>query len=321
MLRAETKEDRIRFSPEKRKQILSTNHKICAHCGKKLTLKNMTIEHIIPLSRGGKNEKENLCCLCEDCNKEKRNTFYLPNGFYHAIKKTSRYTQICEYVEKWYQALPENQKVDLRRFPMITPRVTHSLELAGERSFKGHQKKQMTARVLMLEWNLVGKAMEKEVEEETGWKLSDLRTRICSTETDRTHMDEAGIYVLKKVSNEKLLMLVAIRYFEDQNSFLVYIPWANTSKQAISSAVRGLLDVLLYSFCYVAGKQIDRYIIESPIESAFTWIRTEGKMDKITGELPSWGTGYKFGRVLDLQGNLEAYHMEIERDYSVLYKD
>lgn len=317
MLRADTREKRIRFTPEERKEILNENSKICAHCGKKLTVENMTIEDIIPISRGGKNEKENFCCLCEACNKEKRNTFYLPNGFYHAIKKTPRYTQICKYVEDWYHTLPEKEKIDLRKFPLITPRVTHSLELAEERSFKGHKKKQAVVPTLMIEWNLVGKRMEQQVEQETGWKLSDLRTRICQAETDLQHKDEAGIYVLKKVSSEKLLMLVAIRYFEDQKSFLVYIPWTDASKQTIASAVRGLLDILLYSFCYVAGKQIDRYILESPMESAFAWIRTEGKANQLVRKLPSWGTGYKFGRILDIHGNLEAYHMEIERNYKI----
>ncbi len=37
----------------------------CAYCGSK---DNLTIDHIIPLSRGGTNREDNLQCLCRDCN-------------------------------------------------------------------------------------------------------------------------------------------------------------------------------------------------------------------------------------------------------------
>lgn len=71
MIGEKTDKRRI-FTPEEKKQLLKDNYGICAHCGKKLTLKTMTTEHIIPLSRGGKNEMENLTILCEKDNKKKR---------------------------------------------------------------------------------------------------------------------------------------------------------------------------------------------------------------------------------------------------------
>ena len=66
-------ESRVLFGYEDRKAVLKSSYGICAHCGKKLTTKTMTIEHIIPLSRGGANDPENLVALCYDCNQKKGN--------------------------------------------------------------------------------------------------------------------------------------------------------------------------------------------------------------------------------------------------------
>jgi len=45
----------------------------CQICGKELTVKEITIDHIIPLSKGGGNNIENLQPLCRSCNCSKNN--------------------------------------------------------------------------------------------------------------------------------------------------------------------------------------------------------------------------------------------------------
>lgn len=65
---SDTIEERYIFSYEERKAALKRSRGICACCGKKLTTKTMTMDHIIPISRGGTNEPENLIALCEPCN-------------------------------------------------------------------------------------------------------------------------------------------------------------------------------------------------------------------------------------------------------------
>lgn len=42
----------------------------CKYCH---TTENLTLDHKLPLSRGGSNEKKNLQCLCFDCNSMKGN--------------------------------------------------------------------------------------------------------------------------------------------------------------------------------------------------------------------------------------------------------
>jgi len=46
----------------------------CVHCGHIFFSKeNLSVDHIVPLSRGGKNYKENLVPACIDCNCKRGN--------------------------------------------------------------------------------------------------------------------------------------------------------------------------------------------------------------------------------------------------------
>lgn len=43
----------------------------CQYCGEKLTYRQLTVDHVIPVSRGGKNTWENLVACCQPCNRYK----------------------------------------------------------------------------------------------------------------------------------------------------------------------------------------------------------------------------------------------------------
>ena len=46
----------------------------CWYCGEKVGFKNLTMDHIIPLSRGGRSTKDNLVPCCKNCNTKKKNS-------------------------------------------------------------------------------------------------------------------------------------------------------------------------------------------------------------------------------------------------------
>jgi 5-methylcytosine-specific restriction endonuclease McrA len=48
----------------------------CHYCGKKVTHDKMTIDHVIPKSKGGKTEEKNCVPSCYDCNQLKRTSNY-----------------------------------------------------------------------------------------------------------------------------------------------------------------------------------------------------------------------------------------------------
>lgn len=71
-----------------RQQTLYECNRICAHCGTALDYNtNFTLEHVIPLSKGGKNDPENYVALCETCNKEKSNDVVEPSKYYPYLPK------------------------------------------------------------------------------------------------------------------------------------------------------------------------------------------------------------------------------------------
>jgi 5-methylcytosine-specific restriction enzyme A len=45
---------------------------VCAYCGKSFKPDELTMDHIIPLSRGGRSEKINIVPCCKECNNQKR---------------------------------------------------------------------------------------------------------------------------------------------------------------------------------------------------------------------------------------------------------
>lgn len=46
---------------------------ICYHCEQKFSVAELTMDHLIPLSRGGRSTKKNIVVSCKQCNSLKKN--------------------------------------------------------------------------------------------------------------------------------------------------------------------------------------------------------------------------------------------------------
>lgn len=51
-----------------RKAVYNRYNGQCAICGKHITLEEMTIDHIVPTSKGGDGSFSNMQCACDSCN-------------------------------------------------------------------------------------------------------------------------------------------------------------------------------------------------------------------------------------------------------------
>lgn len=45
---------------------------LCYYCGEKFAFKDITMDHLVPLARGGRSTKDNLVPCCKDCNNLKK---------------------------------------------------------------------------------------------------------------------------------------------------------------------------------------------------------------------------------------------------------
>ena len=50
---------------------------LCEYCGNKFSPKELTMDHIVPLIRGGKSVKNNIAVCCKECNNKKK--YHLPS--------------------------------------------------------------------------------------------------------------------------------------------------------------------------------------------------------------------------------------------------
>ena len=45
---------------------------VCAYCGKPVPPRELTMDHVVPMSRGGRSSKGNVVAACKECNNRKK---------------------------------------------------------------------------------------------------------------------------------------------------------------------------------------------------------------------------------------------------------
>lgn len=70
----------VRREREKAREIRDSNwwrqrlgEGVCYHCEQKFSREDLTMDHLIPLSRGGRSTKKNIVVSCKQCNSLKKN--------------------------------------------------------------------------------------------------------------------------------------------------------------------------------------------------------------------------------------------------------
>ncbi len=58
---------------------------ICYYCGRRFRLQELTMDHIVPIIRGGKSRKGNVVPACKECNEKKK--YLLPLEWEDYLKR------------------------------------------------------------------------------------------------------------------------------------------------------------------------------------------------------------------------------------------
>ena len=83
-----------------RKAIWSKSNNLCAHCGKRTSPNQQTVDHVIPVILGGGNDSRNLMPLCYRCNKARASGDIIPETYY---RYASPYAleELRSYIFEW----------------------------------------------------------------------------------------------------------------------------------------------------------------------------------------------------------------------------
>ena len=96
--------ERDELTYDEKKRIALKSDDQCCHCGKKAYFGfEATVDHFIPISKGGNNRDINLIMLCRDCNKNKGNKIVYPGTYLPYLKEEHR-NKLEDYFESYIQS-------------------------------------------------------------------------------------------------------------------------------------------------------------------------------------------------------------------------
>lgn len=95
--------ERVWFSRDVKEDILRKSDGVCAHCGCPVTIgDNFTIEHVVPISKGGTNDLVNIVALCRTCNTVKGDCIWHPNEYLLYLHKEDK-RELGEYIDTYFR--------------------------------------------------------------------------------------------------------------------------------------------------------------------------------------------------------------------------
>lgn len=205
-----------------KQNILKRTGGICACCGKKLNLKTMTVEHVIPIMRGGYDSERNTIALCKECNQMKGNMLYIPSWFYSAIMDKPLSRELTDMFIEWFQSV--KQDFDIGLYPLIAPK--HNLLLCLTE--KG---KSPFVRSNIIQWHYTGKQYMQEVEEVTGVNLRELRDYVSDLMPSRDNRKApVALYTCRKLTTDKILCLAAVSFNLEEKMAAICLKWSELPK-------------------------------------------------------------------------------------------
>jgi len=101
-LKFSSRERMWKLPPVNRRGILRRDHNSCQYCGSN---KNLTLDHVIPRSRGGRHTWENVVAACSECNSRKSNRTPLEAGMPLRTKPKSPVHPTVSFAEQFWKGV------------------------------------------------------------------------------------------------------------------------------------------------------------------------------------------------------------------------
>lgn len=138
------KQQRKRLTNAAKEKIFIRDKYECQYCGSK---EDLEVDHIIPLSKGGNNEDDNLITACHTCNKLKSDKSlkeFVENGLCKNLDRVSKILDTLEEKEKEKEIEKEMEKEKDKEKEINDPYVNPYVNI-----FKKEYKKNFNARLYL----------------------------------------------------------------------------------------------------------------------------------------------------------------------------
>ena len=110
MIKRQKIEDREELTNSQKEALWAKSGGRCCHCGRRVYFGyGATVEHVVPIIKGGTNDWDNLVMLCRECNEAKKSRVYAPANYLpylgeDHLRKANEYfrefTRSFEYVSR-----------------------------------------------------------------------------------------------------------------------------------------------------------------------------------------------------------------------------
>lgn len=189
----------------------------CAHCGKKIFPDyGLTIDHFIPLTKGGSNRFINLIPLCKNCNKEKGGKLL---GMDYIVYMKDKYRKELQgYLDSYIQITDYVQRHRLLTFDEYKIEIPTPVQKSNS-SHRGKTSLFVNANYILklATWDDVPKLIEyysKYLK-----KYDKYENEESSRENILFWMNFGCIYYLEKSSEITLMLAITIKKVKDDEDF------------------------------------------------------------------------------------------------------
>lgn len=258
-------EERRRFSKAERAKILERSGGKCLCCGKQLKPEDFTVDHVVPLSRGGTNDIENLVALCFNCNSFKSNDLYVPQSFYkNASEKLLK--ELNNHFDKWFDTVYKDYPVEVN--PLVSPRsgyffspMTYEGMSTDFKHFKKIVKKRKRSPQFMFMCDFVDHDNAEEVEKASGVFIQNIVNDMHQLAfIDRTRKDPVAIYSFHS-STGKVILIMAVVVDLKYHRLMVYSPYQNSSSDILNTMTLEFLHELVTTVQFRLHQQLNQVLL------------------------------------------------------------
>ena len=207
------------FSIDEKYDIWHKSGGKCCHCGKEIypgVQNSMTVDHFIPLIKGGSNRFINLIPLCEDCNKTKDDKIYSMDYIVYIKDKYRK--ELSDYLNSYLQVTDYIQRHRLlaydeyENYLLIPPRAT----INNPKKFK-HTGIKSKYKIKLATWDDVDKLHKYLVKYLK--KYNELDSEKSARENIIFWLRFGCIYYVERDNEIKIMTAITIKSFGENEDF------------------------------------------------------------------------------------------------------